>query len=216
MPRHAEHKNQRCIWQSGHSSVSFSCMLSSCKLVGGRCPDRRLVNPEGGGIRRAQRPKMQVWPPQQNLKKVPQTELQGDPWIDFTPVLCPFEEKEFKLICLLLPRWPGFLLLFLILLLFLFWLDYCSSVIHYVVFVLSPAVSIYYPLILYAYRHHGLRDWGRDLFEPFEEIQVRFLCAGALSWFNLVANRMIGWCFWENRVVCILDSFDKCPLDSGF
>ena len=29
-----------------------------------------------------------------------------------------------------------------------------------------------------------------------------------LYWFKQVANRMIGWCFWENRVVCILDSFD--------
>lgn len=121
-------------------------MPSSCKLVVGRCPDRRLVNPEGGGLRRAQRPKMQDWPPQQNLKKVPQTELQGDPWIGFTSVLCPFEEKEFKLICLLLPRWPGFLLLVLILFLFFFfWLDYCLSIIYYVVFVLFPAVSIYYP-----------------------------------------------------------------------
>ena len=26
------------------------------------------------------------------------------------------------------------------------------------------------PLILYAYRHHGLHDRGRDLLEPFEEI----------------------------------------------
>lgn len=118
-------------------------MPSSCKLVVGRCPDRRLVNPEGGGLRRAQRPKMQDWPPQQNLKKVPQTELQGDPWIDFTSVLCPFEEKEFKLICLLLPRWPGFL--HLVSFLFFFWLDYCLSIIYYVVFVLFPAVSIYYP-----------------------------------------------------------------------
>lgn len=72
------------------------------------------------------------------------------------------------------------------------------------------------PLILYAYRHHGLHDWGRDLFEPFEEIQVCFLCTGVLCWFNLVANRMIGWYFWGNRVVRILDSFDKCSLDSGF
>lgn len=86
---------------------------------------------------------MQDWPPQQNLKKVPQTELQGDPWIDFTSVLCPFEEKEFKLICLLLPRWPGFL--HLVSFLFFFWLDYCLSIIYYVVFVLFPAVSIYYP-----------------------------------------------------------------------
>ena len=97
-----------------------------------------------------------------------------------------------------------------------FLVRYCFSLIYYCVFVVHPRGLYILPLILYAYRHHGLHDRGRDLFEPFEEIQVRFLCAEGLYWFNLVANRMIGWCFWENRVVCILDSFDKCPLDSGF
>lgn len=144
--KHAEHKKQRCIRQSGHSSLSLLLPYAVQLQVGrGCCPDRRLVNPEGGGLRRAQRPKMQDSPPPQNLKKVPQTELHGDPWIDFTSVLCPFEEKESKLICLLLPRWPGFLLLFRVLFLFLFWLDSCSSIIYYVVFVVPPAVSIYYP-----------------------------------------------------------------------
>ena len=142
-------------------------MLSSCKLVGGRCPDRRLVNPEGGGIRRAQRPKMQDWPPQQNLKKVPQTELQGDPWIDLTPILCPFEER----IQTHLPASSSlagifascfFSFFFLVRLLFIYHLLRCLRAVPRGLYIL--------PLILYAYRHHGLHDRGRDLLEPFEEI----------------------------------------------
>ena len=140
-------------------------------------------------------------------KKVPQTELQGDPWIDLTPILCPFEERiqthlpaSSSLAGIFVTLSHPISFPFLVRLLLFCHLLRCRRAVPRGLYIL--------PLILYAYRHHGLHDWGRDLFEPFEEIQVRFLCAGVLYWFKLVANRMIGWCFWENRVVCILDSFD--------
>ena len=106
--KHAEPK-QTAVNAEHWFFHSHSLLLSVQLQVGrGRCPDRRLVDPEGGGVRRARRRNGAGVDAAQNLKKVPQTELRRDPWIDFTPFLCPFDEKEFRHFCLLLPRWPGF------------------------------------------------------------------------------------------------------------